>query len=126
MLTPKEIFKVAFLKKAAEAGLSLEETHECVKELLKQGVLDQIFGAGRDTFNKVLDLGGDAIKKLTTVGLGAGIIAPPALGFAAGHGLAALTDVSDEDAKESKKRQLIAEYQRLGKDIQNRKKVPLV
>jgi hypothetical protein len=129
MLTPKEIFKVAFLKKAAEAGLTLEETHECVKHLLTKQAwnpLAWIADLGTKAWDKGLDVGADALKTGTRVGLGTALIAPPALGFAAGHGLAAMTDVSDEDAGEAKKRQLIAEYQRLAKDIQNRKKVPLI
>lgn len=130
MLKPKEIFKVAFLKAAAERGLTLEETHECVK--VAEGILDWIPGGSiasniiNQTYNKGLDVAGDVSKFGLKGLLGTALIAPPAIGYGAGRLAGAMTDVSDEDAAEGKKRQLIAEYQRLAKDIQNRKKVPLV
>lgn len=132
MLKPKEIFKVAFLKAAAEAGLTLEETHECVKLAEGTGIEDMIPFASmfknwaNSAVNKTLDVGADAAKFGLKGLMGAALIAPPALGYGAGRLAGAMTDVSDEDAAEAKKRQLIAEYQRLAKDIQNRKKVPLV
>lgn len=130
MLKPKEIFKVAFLKAAAERGLTLEETHECVKRA--GDLLEWIPGgsflldAAKQTWGKGLDVTSDAAKLGVRGLLGTALIAPPALGYGAGRLAGAMTDVSDEDAAEGKKRQLIAEYQRLAKDIQNRKKVPLV
>lgn len=126
MLKPKEIFKVAFLKAAAEAGLTLEETHECVKQALNIPFLSTAEGMLRDFFNKGLDVSSDAAKLGVRGLIGTALIAPPALGYVAGRTTGMMTDVSDEDAAEGKKRQLIAEYQRLAKDIKNRRKVPLV
>jgi hypothetical protein len=127
MLTPKEAFKVNFLQKCAEEGLTLEEVHEGVKELLEQekrafpgeGLLgkavENIMGAGRD-----------AAGLATRTALIGGLVAPPALGFGTGYMLGKSTDVSDEDAAELKKRQLIAEYRRLTDRISKRKQSPLV
>jgi len=119
MLTQREAFKVAFLHKCAELGLTLEETHQVVK---RAGVVSDATGTVRDFV-------GNATKAILsgTVGgakylVGGALVAPPLLGYIGGHLLAKGSDLTDEDAAEAKQRQLAAEYRRLANDLNSRQK----
>lgn len=107
MLDSRTAFKVAFLKKCAEQGLTLEETHEVVKQALNQ----KQAGVFRDSFSTVKNLG-----------LAAALAGPPIAGYAIGSTIPKLTDMEEQDVKDMKKRQLIEEYRRLARDMQNKKK----
>jgi hypothetical protein len=110
MLNSRESFKVGFLQRCADAGLSLDETRQVVKqatELVKTAAIsDLLVGPYRTT----LDVAGAGAKNLGNVGLAAALLGPGAIGAAAGYGLSRVTDVDDTDVSAIKKRELIDEY----------------
>ena len=120
MLTSREMMKVAILQRCAEAGLSPEQTCGVVKEAADQlekdaflpqvgAALKGIAGAGKS----LLGGAGDVLKALSPMATAAGgatLLAPVAAGGLAGHLLARGTEISDEDIKEEKKRELVEAY----------------
>jgi hypothetical protein len=112
MLTPKEAFKVGFLRKCSEAGLSAEETLDAVRQvttLVKSaGIQDFLTKPYETALNVVGSLG----KTVGGYGLGAAAIGPAVLGGAAGLGLAHMQDIDDTDVDAIKKREIIDEYYR--------------
>lgn len=99
-MTPKEAFKIGFLEKCAEDGLSPEETLlriQHAKFMIKSGSIWS--GAGT--------LGGNIFRaSLPFILLG-----PPLAGLAGGALLAKAPDDA-YDKEEARKREVIAEYQR--------------
>lgn len=120
MLTPREAFKVGFLRRCADSGLSVEETHQAVKqamEMVKSAVVPQfISDIGKDAITAPYRAGTAALagtaSTLGNYGLGALLLGPAALGAAGGYGLSRLTDIDDTDVDAIKKRELIDEYYR--------------
>jgi hypothetical protein len=112
MLTEKELFKVGFLRKCADAGLTAEETAEVVKQALhtvKTADLTKLIEA---PYQAGLDIVSNTGKSLGNLGLGAALFGPALLGGAAGYGLSRLTDVDDTDVSAIKQQELIDEYRR--------------
>lgn len=125
MLDSKTAFKVAFLKKCAEEGLTLEETHEVVKQALSRSKTAALSDLAVKPYNVLWDIAKNVGGKLGTVGLTAAIAGPPILGYAAGATIPKLTDVEDQDVREMKQRQLIEEYHRLSRDMEQKRKQQL-
>lgn len=97
MLTPREAFKVGFLARCAEEGLSPAQIQDRVK-------------LARDKFAGVLDSLGHAAGSVFSTGAPLALIAPPALGAIAGYGLSRATDIDDTDVDEIKNNELLDTY----------------
>lgn len=100
-MTSREAFKIGFLKRCAEDGLTLAQTKAAADkaaELLeaypgkpvKQALLDSAF----------------------SVGLPVALGAPLVLGGGLGYALGRMTDIDDKDVEEAKTQELIDEYTR--------------
>jgi hypothetical protein len=112
MLTEREAFKVGFLRKCADDGLTVGETADLAKTTAAQikaaGIQDLLM----KPYNTAMDVAGHGLQRLGTLGI-AGLIGGPALlGGAAGLGLSKLMDSDDTDVKTVKKQELIDEYRR--------------
>lgn len=111
-LSTRDAFKVGFLAKCAEQGLSPEQMLARVEQattLLKQATVTGMVGT----------LGSKLIDVLRGIGAGTfeygvpvALAAPPILGGMAGYGLARATDIDDTDVGEVKDREVIDEYKR--------------
>lgn len=104
-LTSREAFKVGFLARCAQDGLSPDETYARVKlacdTLEKRAILGTVIDK---TFSTGKGLAGYAVP--------AALLAPPVLGGLGGYALAKATDVDDTDVDAIKSRELIEEYRR--------------
>ncbi len=110
-LTKREAFKVAFLERCAQEGLSLEEINDRLDVALLKiaGFTDFL----KVPWEKAWDVAGktmDTAKNVGLVGMG---VAPFAVGSLLGAGAAKLTDARDLDADETKKYELLSELRRL-------------
>ena len=113
-LTKRQSFKVAFLQKCADDGLSFDETCLLVKRaadaLEKRAVLDvalkYLLNAGR----LGLDVGRLGVDTAMRYGLPAALLAPPAIGAVGGYAAAKLTGGSDESPDDIKTREKIDAY----------------
>lgn len=116
-LTAQEAFKVGFLGRCIEQGLSPEATLAAVKtasDLFKRASVSGLFGTALD---KTFDLG----KGMLHYGLPAALVAPPILGGLAGYGLARATDIDDTDVAEIKNRELVDELHRQTERLRRQK-----
>ena len=106
MLDSRDAFKVGFLSRCVEDGLTLEATHQRVKEASEKlaGLLDLP--------GKMLELAKPVIGTTLGYGVPALLAAPPILGGLAGYTAAKAMDIGDEDVEEVKKRELLDEYKR--------------
>lgn len=99
-LSAREAFKVGFIARCVEHGMTT----------------DQMLGAVKSAMDKLALFGavGDAAKELTrlvgSVGVPLALAAPPVIGGLAGAGLAKATDVSDKDVSDIKDREVIDTY----------------
>lgn len=98
-LTPNQMFKVGFLLRCADEGLSEEATAERVQAA--QWFVDHIEKQG--------GLGGDVIKVIKNLGLW-GLVAGGLAGGAGGYTAGLMTD-EPADPEEVKKQELVAAYQ---------------
>lgn len=125
MLNEREAFKVAFLEKCAQAGLSVDETHTRVKQALrsaeaaqtrtKEGdgatggnpipFYDVLSHGAKTTWNKLLEWGPKAF-------IAASIGVPVVAGAGAGYGLAKMQGASDRDPTEVKMDEKIQAFRR--------------
>ncbi len=109
-ISPKQAFKLAFLKSLVDSGLTLDEVKSRVKEAADKTA------ALTDFVTRPYNAAWDGLAHMGTfaknMGLLGAIVAPPALGGLAGYGAAKLTDLDDMDADEAKQRELIELYNR--------------
>ena len=115
-LTRREAFKVAFLLRCADQGLTIAETTERVKtaadRLEKEAILDTITSLAKYIGGKGVDLGESAVGSALSYGVPAALIAPPALGALAGYGAAKLTGGNDESTDDLKTQEKVDAYRR--------------
>jgi hypothetical protein len=98
MLTERQAFKVGFIGRCLEAGLTVEQMHDRVKEAaVKLAGVSELLG----------DAAGGAVRW----GVPLALAAPPILGGLAGYGAAQLSDIDDTDVNEIKQRETINEYE---------------
>jgi hypothetical protein len=119
MLTPREAFKVGFLTHCAKLGMHSSEIEEFAKTasaLVKQGFLDRVMDAAGAAAKGV----GGAIGGMSMPVLAGMLLAPPAIGAAAGYGLGRMTDIDDEDVDSIKQQELIDEYMRNAERLRHR------
>ena len=105
---PREAFKIGFLARCVEIGLTPEATNKLVKS------------AG-DCFNKQAWVG-DLAKAGVTAALAAAA-APIALGGGAAYFANQATDTDATDIDEIKKRELVETYRRMSDQLQRQKKL---
>lgn len=106
MLTPRDAFKVGFLRRCIEDGLSIEQAHERVKVALDKLAL---FG---ELAKGVTEAGGKLLDTGINWGVPLALAGPPVLGGVAGYGLSKATDIDDVSVDEIKKREIIDELKR--------------
>ena len=116
MLSGKESFKVGFLSRCIEEGVSNEEALQRIK-----AASDSLDAAEKQAgvYDALRDVGGFASNLLSPVveqAAGAAkntlLFAPPVLGAGAGYLHSKLTDVDEEDTEDIQKEELIDEYRR--------------
>lgn len=96
-LTSREAFKVGFLARCAEEGLSADQ------------IADRVKAAG-DKFASFLGGLGSAAGSVLSTGIPLALAAPIALGGVAGYGLSRATDIDDTDVDEIKNNELLDTY----------------
>jgi hypothetical protein len=120
MLTPREAFKIGFLTRCVEDGLTPTQTLRAVKSATdlfeKRAFLGTILGQGLDAVKGVA--GG-----MAHYGVPLALAAPPIAGGLAGYGLAKATDVDDTDVDAIKNRELVDEYKRQAARLHRQRKV---
>ena len=117
MLSAREAFKVGFLSRCVEEGLSLEEAQQRVKMALdKQAGLADIgkaaIGLPGAAIGAASNVVSSVAKPLLSYGIPFALAAPPIAGGLAGYSLAKITDTDDQDPDEIKKQELVDEYRR--------------
>lgn len=113
MLTPREAFKVGFLARCAEDGVSPADTLDRVKQA--SAVLDRLLTRGAEKTAFLGELAGGVLNFAKDVGPYAALglaAAPPVIGGAAGYGLSRALDIDDTDVADVKDRELTEEYRR--------------
>lgn len=119
-LSAQEAFKVGFLARCVQDGLSPDQMLDRVKAasdmLEKRAVLNALVsGAG--------GMMGGAARTLASYGLPAALAAPPILGGLGGYALAKATDMDDTDADSIKNQELVEEYRRQAERLKRQKAV---
>lgn len=114
MITDKQRFRLGFLQKCADAGMTAEEATDfaetaviIVKEAMaikESGVMDALTSAGGTLWGAATSLGSWAPPILAG--------APLVAGGLIGSGIARATDADDETIKAIRKRELIDEIRR--------------
>ncbi len=129
-MTPEQAFKVGFLYKCAEDGLSMRETHARVKKALaefkaggnlagleKAAILPALAAGAGTIAGGTAGLAARALTyapSLLSTGAILGAAAPIALGAGGGYAAAKLTQDDKSDALENAKQdELLGEYERL-------------
>jgi len=133
MSTAKQNFRLGFLQKCADSGLTADEAFELAAhatqqikaaQLKKQAGPEMAAAAAGPGVATLAGLGGMMFDNPLTAGLKtmgqslggyaipAAMAAPPVLGALAGHLLARSTDVDDETIKAIRKREMISEIRR--------------
>lgn len=132
MLNEKEAFKVGFLMRCAEEGLTMQETHQRIKlalasniMLVKEAIpwyLQPFTYAG----GKAMDLATAGVKTIPSIlsyGAAAGLVAPIAAGAGIGYGAAKFTTPDHAIIDEAKQDEVIGEYERLAEEARRRAKI---
>lgn len=117
-LTEKQAFKVGFLLRCADEGLTIEETHQRVKQAIDKyaNPLAALAGAGTvlgGLAKHVLPFGAES-------GLALGIGAPVAAGAGLGYMAAKMRHPGEEVLDQAKRDEVIGEYERLADEAQRK------
>ena len=120
MLTPKEAFKVGFLTRCVEDGLTPDQMLSRAKLAMDMFEKQAFIGS---LLNKGVESGAGALGSLGRMGMLGAVVAPPVLGGMAGYGLAKATDVDDTDVDAIKNRELVEEYRRQAAKLHRQKQV---
>jgi uncharacterized protein YdbL (DUF1318 family) len=123
-LSQAQAFKIGFLMKCAEQGLTIEETHERVKEAITKLKMQKNANMITDPLKFIGSKTWDAGKVLGSLGL-AGAVGLPIVGGAGAGYLAAKATQSDgtglvEDAKQD---EIVGEYERLAEEARRRARI---
>lgn len=125
-MTPREAFKAGFLGRCIEAGLSVAEMRDMVKQSMDKMALtpaDMAWNATKATLTGTKDLGTEALKLLGNWGIPLALAAPPALGGLTGYALAKARDTGTADAEEIQSQELSDEYRRQAERLQRLKAI---
>lgn len=105
-LSPRESFKVGFLGRCAEAGMTPDQMLGVIKQAQdKLAFVSGLLGGLKDVASGV----GGAV---TGYGIPLALAAPPVLGGIAGYGLGRLSDIDDTDIDDIKDQEVLDEYKR--------------
>lgn len=105
-LSPRDAFKVGFLARCADAGMTPEAMLQTVKQAQdKLAFLSEVVGGVRD-------IGKGALTAGAYYGIPASLAIPPIVGGMAGYGLAKATDIDDADVADVKQQEIVNEYTR--------------
>jgi hypothetical protein len=122
-LTEKQAFKVGFLLRCADEGLTIEETHRRVKTgLEKQAtpllgpVLGSAVSGGTQMIKGLLGM----VPGLSQAGLVGLLGLPVAAGAGAGLAAAKMTSRGDDALDEAKRDEVVGEYQRLAEEAKRK------
>lgn len=120
MLTDKEAFKVGFLARCVQDGLTPDQMLARVK--LATDMLEKRAFIGGLLSGAAGAVGG-AAKSVAGYGVPLALAAPPILGGLAGYGLAKATDIDDTDVDAIKNQELVEEYRRQAEALKRQKAV---
>jgi len=119
-LDKRQAFKLGFLTRLADEGMSPAQIEETVKSAAISDFVTK-------PWNVAWDIGGSTAKTvgggLANMGMLGAIAGPPLLGALAGYGAARMTDIGDEDVEELRQQELINEYRRLADRARQNKMV---
>jgi len=123
MLTSRQAFKVGFLRKCANAGLTIEETRAVVKQALATVKSGGLTDMATKPLEVATDLGGSAMKTLGNLGVAGLMLAPPVAGGALGYLASRLTDIDDTDVAAVKQKEIIDEYRRQAANLRRKREL---
>lgn len=119
-LSPRDQFKVAFLEKCAEEGLTPDEILEKVKT-----AQSRVKQAETDILKTLATLGSSALTgvgdAIQNIGIPAALMAPPIAGALGGRALAKLQEPTDDNVKDIQHEELMHEYRRQIKQLEREK-----
>ncbi len=126
-LTDKQKFKAGVLLKCASEGLTIEQTHAKVKQLIQMqkqalGVLDipaRLLSAAGGIAGSTIRAAPAALSTAATIG----IAAPVAAGLAGGYGLAKATNPDKHVIDDLKQDEIVGEYERLADEAKRRSRI---
>ncbi len=121
-LTPQEAFKVGFLAKCAEDGLTPDQMLARVKQAHDLFEKRAFIG---DMLGSAAGAAGGLAKGLAGYGVPLALAAPPILGALGGYGLAKATDVDDTDVDAIKNRELVEEMRRQAEKLRRQRDIRL-
>jgi len=128
-LTADEAFKVGFLMKCAENGLSPDESHDLIRRAFdKRAILGigpalkWLYGKGESLAGKGWDLGTKLVPLGANFGLAAAVGVPVAGGIGAGYLLAKANEPAGELVERAKHEELVGEYERLADEARRKAK----
>jgi hypothetical protein len=121
--SPRRLFKLAFLQKCAEAGLTPVETLAAARKAV-DALQKESFDLSSVTspISAGISAVGGLLQPLGNLGMAAAILGPPAVGLGAGYGLAKLQDMDETDVEILRKRRLIEEYRQQAQRLRERTK----
>ena len=120
-MNPKEAFKVGFLHKCAEDGLTPAQTF---KRARTATTMMKTSGALSEILRGLFGAGGSAASGAWRVGAPLALLGPPAAGALGGYGLSQLGEETF-DAEEAKKRELVSAYERASQQLERSKQKQL-
>jgi hypothetical protein len=104
-LSPQDQFKVVFLEKCAEQGLSALEILQRVKT-----AQDRVKQAG--PFAEVIEAIGGGLKGLSNYAIPAAFAAPPIIGGLLGHGYAKMQEPTEDTIESIQQGEIADEYKK--------------
>jgi hypothetical protein len=107
-MEPREAFKVGFIARCVEEGLSTEKTAELMEKAAEGGLLST---------------GLQALKDLSYPAMGLALAAPPAAGGLAAYFANRATDTDADDVEEIKQKELIDSYKRMSRQLGRNKRL---
>lgn len=123
-LTSDQAFKVGFLLRCAEEGLSNDETHRRVKLAFeKRAILPQLAAGAAGLAGGVASAGGKLISlggKVMPLAAGLALLAPILGGGAIGYLSAKSTEGGPDLVERAKHEEIIGEYERLADEAKRK------
>jgi len=113
----KEAFKLGFLSRCADEGLTPDETRARIRDAHAYIKQANPFGDAYDAFKGVV---GSGLSTAAGIAKPLAIAGPPLAGAGVGYALAKANE-EEVDPEEAKKQELLAEYQRVIDRARNRK-----
>ena len=122
-MTPQEAFKLGFLARCVEGGLSDEQTNALAKRAAdlvgEQEKSAFTADAAGKVIGGVMEAGGKAVYPLAALALAT----PPALGGLAAYFKNQATDIDEDDVESVKRQELIAQYRRMADQLRRQKQL---